>query len=58
MSVIPAHGRLKQEDCEANLDYIVRPCLKKQKAKFTCIRDCSHEKYFIDKNETKKAKPK
>jgi hypothetical protein len=30
MLVIPAHGRLREEDCEfkVSLVYIVRPCLK------------------------------
>jgi hypothetical protein len=33
MSVIPALGRLRWEDCElkASLDYLTTPCLKKEK---------------------------
>jgi hypothetical protein len=32
MSVIPALGKLRQEglECKASLEYIVRPCVKKQ----------------------------
>jgi hypothetical protein len=35
MPVIPAIGRLKQEDTEfqVSLEYTVRPCLKKKKKK-------------------------
>jgi hypothetical protein len=33
MSVIPAFGRLKQDDYEASLSYVVRSCLKKKKKK-------------------------
>lgn len=36
MPVIPAHGKLRQQDCQevqANLDYTVKPCLKKPESK-------------------------
>jgi hypothetical protein len=38
MPIIPAFKRLKQEDGEfqSNLDYIMRPCLKKKKQKKFC----------------------